>query len=490
MQQAGFPAARKTFTVPAWVLAFIQTYSIWQMGFLYYATRDFTLDGVTPLPCSVDSTILFLALGYLGGAALSWLLPKRVSLWGRLTVAVCLVCTLCFFFPLPPLLFRALFYICATGCAVYVGVCATLIVNIYSLKTALKDALIASMLTAPFVALLQNGYLEFSFPVFNACSVAVLALMLVGLWQIPERADMTFTAVRPELQGLRHIADIVPTKLFAGAFLIFGITALCVLFSSSMAETLPHGIFVYYLSGGVWAALFAWLYFRRKAGPMRLYPMLLGVSALGFVLWLLPFPSFDYLSIVLQGGGYFANMAAWFVAGILFERWNARLIAPLTVLTALLMVIVNSLLVEVLRNQPTLLYAIYAGVTLILIIVYFLSEPYFRHVWDEAAAPAEAKPSPEPEPEPVSAAPSIQAAAASPPAPPDTRSQLSALTRREAEVADLIASGYSNGDIAKKLYLSEHTVKDHAKHIYAKLGVHSRFELAALVNRMNAADRR
>ncbi|MGW4402439.1 helix-turn-helix domain-containing protein [Nonomuraea sp. NPDC004702] len=48
------------------------------------------------------------------------------------------------------------------------------------------------------------------------------------------------------------------------------------------------------------------------------------------------------------------------------------------------------------------------------------------------------------------------------------------MSKREAEVMDLIASGRSNGQIAQCLFLSEKTVKNHVNRIYAKLGVDSR----------------
>ncbi|RJL32635.1 helix-turn-helix domain-containing protein [Bailinhaonella thermotolerans] len=54
-----------------------------------------------------------------------------------------------------------------------------------------------------------------------------------------------------------------------------------------------------------------------------------------------------------------------------------------------------------------------------------------------------------------------------------TRSALG-LSRREAEVMDLIAAGHSNGEIARRLFLSEKTVKNHVNRIYAKLGVDNR----------------
>lgn len=52
------------------------------------------------------------------------------------------------------------------------------------------------------------------------------------------------------------------------------------------------------------------------------------------------------------------------------------------------------------------------------------------------------------------------------------------LTPREIEVIATIVAGYSNLDIAEKFSLSEHTVKHHIGHIFDKLGVSNRLELA------------
>jgi LuxR family maltose regulon positive regulatory protein len=48
------------------------------------------------------------------------------------------------------------------------------------------------------------------------------------------------------------------------------------------------------------------------------------------------------------------------------------------------------------------------------------------------------------------------------------------LSEREIEVLQLIAEGSTNQEIANQLYLSLHTVKIHARNIYAKLGVKNR----------------
>lgn len=49
-----------------------------------------------------------------------------------------------------------------------------------------------------------------------------------------------------------------------------------------------------------------------------------------------------------------------------------------------------------------------------------------------------------------------------------------ALSPREMEVLDLTAKGKSNADIARELFLSEHTVKTHLYNLFRKLGVANR----------------
>jgi DNA-binding NarL/FixJ family response regulator len=54
------------------------------------------------------------------------------------------------------------------------------------------------------------------------------------------------------------------------------------------------------------------------------------------------------------------------------------------------------------------------------------------------------------------------------------------LSNRENEVYELIAQGRSNKQIAHALFISESTTKVHVRHIFEKLGVRSRAEVAAL----------
>jgi DNA-binding NarL/FixJ family response regulator len=54
----------------------------------------------------------------------------------------------------------------------------------------------------------------------------------------------------------------------------------------------------------------------------------------------------------------------------------------------------------------------------------------------------------------------------------------SRLTPRECEVAGLVAEGHRYREVAQRLAISEHTLKNHLRHIFEKLGIRSRVQLA------------
>lgn len=70
-----------------------------------------------------------------------------------------------------------------------------------------------------------------------------------------------------------------------------------------------------------------------------------------------------------------------------------------------------------------------------------------------------------------------------PPQPADT------LTRREIQIVAAIVDGATNRDIADLLGVSEQTVKNHLSHIFDKLGVSNRLELALFALHHHLRDR-
>ena len=53
------------------------------------------------------------------------------------------------------------------------------------------------------------------------------------------------------------------------------------------------------------------------------------------------------------------------------------------------------------------------------------------------------------------------------------------LTEREREVLRLVAAGYSNREMADRLYVTEGTIKTHVHNLLAKLGAASRTQAVA-----------
>jgi DNA-binding NarL/FixJ family response regulator len=64
------------------------------------------------------------------------------------------------------------------------------------------------------------------------------------------------------------------------------------------------------------------------------------------------------------------------------------------------------------------------------------------------------------------------------------------LTKREMEILAMIISGNSNREIAKRFEISEQTVKHHLTHIFDKVGVYNRLELALFAIHHGLANRR
>jgi DNA-binding NarL/FixJ family response regulator len=64
---------------------------------------------------------------------------------------------------------------------------------------------------------------------------------------------------------------------------------------------------------------------------------------------------------------------------------------------------------------------------------------------------------------------------------------LSALTERQIQILNLVSEGLTNAEIARRLYLSESTVKQHLRGAYKTIGVKSRKEAAGAFRRSKYA---
>ena len=71
--------------------------------------------------------------------------------------------------------------------------------------------------------------------------------------------------------------------------------------------------------------------------------------------------------------------------------------------------------------------------------------------------------------------------------PAQSRRSATPLTRREQQIAELLAQGLSNRDIANALVISQRTAESHVEHILMKLGFSSRSQVAAWMAKQQAS---
>lgn len=62
------------------------------------------------------------------------------------------------------------------------------------------------------------------------------------------------------------------------------------------------------------------------------------------------------------------------------------------------------------------------------------------------------------------------------------------MTKRERQVIELIADGFTNKEIAQKLHLSPYTVKSHVHNILEKLALNTRVQIAKYLHDLNKMD--
>lgn len=62
----------------------------------------------------------------------------------------------------------------------------------------------------------------------------------------------------------------------------------------------------------------------------------------------------------------------------------------------------------------------------------------------------------------------------------DSNNVKTSLSKREKEIADLLARGYSEKEIADKLFISPATVNNHTRNIRERFGLHKNSEIVLL----------
>ena len=491
---------KKRLDHPVWMLICFAMFCFWQMGFIYFMGPSLTINGRTPLPISMDNITTLIAVSYVMSILFMCLLPRFVIWAERITASTALATAVGLFLPLSNDVLRTLIYTQVFCCCFMIGFETFVIANYFTEKCAVRHLTVAYGVSLLLIAAVQNEFVPITFRYFRSITIIALVLMLVFFFRMPAGKESCPQYVK------KSDWLISPKKLLIGTFILIFVSSLMAVSGPAIVSEMPHGVFITYCSNAFASFLIYFLYKKAKIHPLRTITIFIGLGCVGFLLTYVTnyIPTLSPVACILIGFGMVPCMMLPLYNVILMKMYPSRFLSPITIGLALVAVLIQSSMVELFRNAASMLCLAYAVIMVVLAIVYLQIEPFFLYtlhrntdkpvelaegksvdteqvqsdmLMEEEELATETVTSGEQEFSQVRPT-TVQKEI------PVSDTSLSVLTNRELEVVNLICHGYTNGDIAKMLFISEHTVKDHTKNIYRKMNVHSRFELAAHVNRL------
>ncbi len=453
--------------MPLWMLICFAMFAFWQMGFIYFVGPALTINGKTPLPIDMDNATMLIAVCYVFSILWMIFIPKAVVWTQRIATGVALLSAGGLFLPLPDDAMRFLIYTQIFCCCLMIGFETFIMVNFFSEKSNIKHLTIAYGISLFMIAFIQNEFIPVTFPTFRIIMLIAIALLLVFFIRMPAKSEALPTYAKKK-DGLT-----APKGLMCGTYVLVFVCSLMAVSGPAISEGIKHGVFITYLVDAIASLILYLLYKKANIHPFKLIPVLVGLGCIGFLLMFTTtyVPALAYVSCGLIGFAMVSCQMLPLYGMVMMKSYPSKYISPTIIGLALVAVLVQGSMVDIFRSVPTMLYLAYAVIMVILVIVYMQVEPFFlftlrRHITDDTVAVKEEK--------------EARTEANTDP--------LTVLSPKEKEVAELICLGYTNRDIAKVMFISEHTVKDHTKKIYPKMGVHSRFELATLVSKHRTND--
>ena len=479
---------QKRRDIPLWMLLCFSMFNFWQMGFIYYFLEPSSaLDGKIPIDINIDYGTLLTAACYVLSILTMIFLPRIITWAQRIATGVALVSAIAFFLPLPDDILRLNIYLQIFCCCLMIGFETFLVVTFFSEKSSVKYLTFGYGIAFFLIALIQNEVVSITFSTFRFATVAALLLVFIFFLRMPTGKDRLPRFVKKS-DGIT-----APKKLMWGTYLLMFIIALMGVAGPAVVGKVEHGVSIMYLV--VALSCFAMYLLHKKANihPFRLMPVLVGLGGLGFIMMIATsyVPALAYVACGLIGFGVAACLLAPLYGVPIMKSYPSKHIAPSIIGLALSAVLVHAVIAEMFLGAPTALYIFYAVIMGVLVFVYTQVEPFLmfalrRRITDEVAVPAEA--------EEAVVVPATEVETKTEPVvtveADTTGDPLDVLSKKERDVAELICLGYANKDIATMLFISDHTVKDHTKSIYRKTNVHSRLELAALVNGYRVANKK
>lgn len=476
-----------------WLLALIALYGIWQMGIMFYSGQTLSLFGRILTDINDSITVIMIATGYIASVIINFVFFKQTVAIGRGVIIAALLSTVGIMLPLPQTATAVFFYLSAFCCVFMIGVNYVLETALFDNNSEKKFVFIGTAIIAAGVALLQGEWFNLPFVAFNSVSIAILIVLLLVYCLLPSKIEVETLKIKAAIKQ-----NAVPRTLTLGLYLAIFISTLSLVFGNSFAESISHGVGIFYISGLISTGIFALLVFKFKLSPFKVYTFAFALTAVGFVLATISsnFPVIAYPALILLGTVVLPANMIGLLSNTLFSLSPTRAHSPLLIICALLCAGIQAALLSVLRDNLTLLFAVLSVMAIAMLVLFIAIENRLQYLLRTGAkAENDIKPESCEKMSFDATKTETNTENDNSHAKEDTtlnknsvdtqkayKTNLSALSDRENEIVSFILMGYVNSEIAKHMYLSEETVKTYRKRIYQKLDIHSRRELFVLAN--------
>ena len=170
-------------------------------------------------------------------------------------------------------------------------------------------------------------------------------------------------------------------------------------------------------------------------------------------------------SIVIANMWFFFSTSA-------FEIYPSRFIAAIGTGIGLVLALVHSVILESFRENLSILYYVYLVISIFLMILFYILEPYFIYSWKKTIEDKKISQSKK------------QSSIYTEEKKENAKIELLGMEKlsvQEQNLAKLILQGYSESEIAKEMNITLNTQKSYRKNLYTKLNIHSRRELFNLL---------
>ncbi len=340
-------------------------YTIWQMGVVYFSGTTLSLYGRVPISVDYKIYLGLMITGYLAAIIVNILFIKKTILIGKIFICAALLCNLLTLIPAPSAFTLSMYYVSTFVCVFMIGVNYNVETYLLQNKSELKFVLISTGIVSLLIGVIQGDFFKMSFLAFEIVSVVLLTLILLAYFKLPKEiiADIVSAKVSWKRNDM-------PKQLKLGMYGAAFISTMILVFSLAVAETVKHGVGLFYLSGLISTLYFALLIYKVKLSPYKVYTFSFGMAAIGFVFSAIStqYPKLIYAAIVLFGMASITGNMVGFLTNTVSTFSPTRFTGQVVVGIGFIVALLQTLLLELLRDNVGVLYTSLSVLSLISLV--------------------------------------------------------------------------------------------------------------------------